>query len=65
MTVQDDVARLTAIAEAAAADAANAKLQSRVLAGVLIADLAGRLSKRFDTFATWLLAGCLPASLQI
>ena len=32
-------------------------VQSVALAGVLMADLAGNLCAKFDTFATWLLAG--------
>ncbi len=33
------------------------KLQGTILAGALLARLAGSLSEKFDTFATWLLAG--------
>jgi hypothetical protein len=35
----------------------DTELQSVVLAGELMANTAGNLSAKFDTFATWLLAG--------
>ena len=36
--------------------AADTKNQSLVIAAAMIADVAGRVSGKFDTFATWLLA---------
>jgi ABC-type Fe3+-siderophore transport system permease subunit len=35
----------------------DSEVQSVALAGALMAHLAGNLSAKFDTFATWLLAG--------
>lgn len=35
----------------------DTELQSTVLAGALMAHMAGNLREKFDTFATWLLAG--------
>jgi hypothetical protein len=46
------VAAHTAVAEAREID-----LQSLGIAAALIADMSGKLSSKFDTFATWLLAG--------
>jgi hypothetical protein len=46
-----------AAAQAAVAHALDVDQQSRAIASALIADLSGKLSGKFDTFATWLLAG--------
>jgi len=43
--------------QAAVAEALDVQRQSTALAAVVLADLASKLSSRFDTFATWLLAG--------
>lgn len=32
-------------------------VHERVIAGALISEIAGKMSQRLDTFATWLLAG--------
>lgn len=41
----------------AAARAREIDFQSRGISAALIADMSGKLSGKFDTFATWLLAG--------
>jgi hypothetical protein len=46
-----------AAVQAAVAEALDVRRQSSVLAGVMIATMAAALSSKFDTFATWLLAG--------
>jgi hypothetical protein len=38
-------------------DVSNAQLQSRVLAATALAEMSGKLSAKFDRFASWLLAG--------
>jgi hypothetical protein len=46
-----------AAAQAAVAQALDVDRQSRAIAAVLVADISAKISGKFDTFATWLLAG--------
>lgn len=56
LTPNDGDRAAVAKAQAAVAEVLEARQQSTVLAGVMIAAVATTVSSKIDTFATWLLA---------